>query len=62
MEKAPYSLGEVLAVAETHPFYKEDVQYPLDGKAIEELREKALKDKGAEEKLNTWPIIWKKNL
>lgn len=62
MELAPYSLGEVLAVAETHPFYKEEIQYPPDEKVIRELTEKALKEKGANEKLNLWPIIWKKNL
>lgn len=62
MENAPYSLGEVLAVAGTHPFYKEETQYPLDEKSIEELRQKALKVKGAEEKLKLWPILWKKHL
>lgn len=62
MGNSLYSLGEILAVAETHPFYKEEIQYPLDEKAIEELREKALEDTEAEEKLNIWPIIWKKNL
>lgn len=62
MEFAPHSLGEVLAVAQSHPFYKEEIQYPPDEEVIRELREKALEEKGAEEKLNLWPIIWKKNL
>lgn len=62
MDLAPYSLGEVLAVAETHPFYNEEIRYPPDGKAIEQLREKVSKQEGANEKLSSWPIIWKKSL
>lgn len=62
MKIAPYSLGEVLAVAETHPFYNEDIQYPPEEKLIQELKEKALKDEAAKNKLNVWPLIWKKNL
>jgi hypothetical protein len=62
MDIAPYSLGEILAVAETHPFYKEDIQYPLGEKAIRTLREEALKDSESDQKFNLWPIIWKTNL
>lgn len=62
MENAPYSLGEVLVVAETHPFYKEEIQYPPEENIIRELREKALTNEAAEKRLRVWPIIWKKNL
>lgn len=62
MKIAPYSLGEVLAVAEIHPFYKEEIQYAPEEKIIRELREKASTDEAAEKKLNVWSITWKKNL
>lgn len=62
MDFLPYSLEEVLAVAQTHPFYNEEIQYPPDENVIRELRERAPKDKETEEKLKSWPIIWKKNL
>lgn len=62
MKIAAYSLGEVLAVAEIHPFYKEDIQYPPEEKLIRELREKALTDETAKKKLNVWPLTWKKSL
>jgi hypothetical protein len=58
----PFSLGEVLAVAEIHPFYKEEIQYPPEEKIIRELGEKVSTDEAADKKLNLWPITWKKNL
>ncbi|KAL6895097.1 hypothetical protein GGI43DRAFT_429203 [Trichoderma evansii] len=62
MEFAPHSLREILAVAKIHPFYEEEIQYPPSQKVVQEVREKALKEKEAEDTFKLWPIIWKKNL
>lgn len=41
MEMTPerYSLAEVLAVAQRHPFYRPDVQYPPNAEAVKATRE-----------------------
>jgi hypothetical protein len=61
MEFAPHSLGEVLAVAQIHPFYEEEIQYPPDEQTVQAVRE-IVANKQTEHELKSRPIIWKKDL
>ncbi|KAF5879011.1 uncharacterized protein Bfra_006216 [Botrytis fragariae] len=61
MATGTYSLAEVLAVAENHPFYNENILYPADSKSVTKLQESAFsKEKKAD--LEEQPLLDKKTL
>ncbi|CZR38165.1 uncharacterized protein FPRO_06644 [Fusarium proliferatum ET1] len=55
-----YSLADVLAVAQIHPFYC-STQYPPDDKTIQDAREKAA-SKYERPDLKSWPLLRKADL
>ena len=61
MHPESYSLAEVLAVADIHPFYNSEVQYPPQPDAIQHARESATKT-ATEVNLHTRPMVTKKDL
>ncbi|KAM0137032.1 hypothetical protein ACHAP3_004370 [Botrytis cinerea] len=61
MATETYSLAEVLAVAENHPFYNESILYPADSKTDTKLQESAIsKAKGID--FQQQPLLDKKVL
>ncbi|TGO44720.1 hypothetical protein BCON_0471g00040 [Botryotinia convoluta] len=61
MATGRYSLAEVLAVAENHPFYNEGILYPADLKTVMKLQESTFsKEKRAD--LQEQPLLDKKTL
>lgn len=63
METTPecYSLAEVLAVAQIHPFYHPDVQYPPNAKALKATRE-LVANEAIPVNLLTQPLLQKKSM
>ncbi|KAF7906960.1 uncharacterized protein EAF01_004547 [Botrytis porri] len=60
MDTGAYTLAEVMAVAENHPFYNEDIFYPADSKTVIKLQESAFsKEKKVD--LQEQPLLDKKN-
>lgn len=58
-----YSLADVLAVADIHPFYSPNVQYPPDAQALRLVREQAAGTTPADaSRLKARPLLWKKDL
>jgi hypothetical protein len=56
-----YSLAEVMAIAELHPFYNEDVKYPLNLDEISSLQELGVDEK-KEHNIKHQPLLHKKTL
>ncbi|KAF5135113.1 hypothetical protein E5D57_005757 [Metarhizium anisopliae] len=56
-----YTLSDVLAVAKSHPFYDQDVQYPPDSETIEKLREQS-REQPESDGLKLQPLLRKKDL
>ncbi|KAM0123574.1 hypothetical protein ACHAO1_011263 [Botrytis cinerea] len=61
MATGTYSLAEVLAVAENHPFYNESILYPADSKTVTKLQESAI-SKAKEINFQQQPLLDKKVL
>ncbi|EMR90846.1 hypothetical protein ACHAPC_011178 [Botrytis cinerea] len=61
MATGTYSLAEVLAVAEKHPFYNESILYPADSKTVTKLQESAI-SKAKEINFQQQPLLDKKVL
>ncbi|KAK6593629.1 hypothetical protein H4I95_11418 [Botrytis cinerea] len=61
MATRTYSLAEVLAVAENHPFYNESILYPADSKTVTKLQESAI-SKAKEINFQQQPLLDKKVL
>ncbi|QLI72200.1 uncharacterized protein G6M90_00g081810 [Metarhizium brunneum] len=56
-----YTLSDVLAVAKSHPFYDQDIQYPPDSETIEKLREQS-REQPESDGLKLQPLLRKKDL
>ncbi|KAI0002718.1 hypothetical protein F4779DRAFT_622163 [Xylariaceae sp. FL0662B] len=61
MEAEFYSLADVLAVANTHPFYVSSIKYPPDAQAIHAVRRKTAEQQ-TEVDLTLQPLLRKKDL
>lgn len=61
MESTTYSLSDILTVAELHPFYNSDVQYPPDEPAIRVALESNA-GSSSKEKLEQQPLLLKNTL
>ncbi|KAI0546939.1 hypothetical protein F4679DRAFT_575119 [Xylaria curta] len=55
------SLTDVLAIAEIHPFYNREREYPPDASAIQVAREQAA-EQSSEVDPKYFPLLWKKHL
>lgn len=56
-----FSLAEVQAVAQRHPFYNPEAQYPPDAATVKEIRE-LLIGQEAKSNLEKQPLLDKKTL
>lgn len=56
-----YSISSVLAVAKKHSFYDQNVTYPPDLDAVENIVKQSAVDEKANE-LSSWPLLYKKSL
>jgi hypothetical protein len=62
MENELYSLADVLAIANIHPFYAPDIEYPPDADAIHRAMARAVKQPTTEADLESRPLLQKKDL
>jgi phenylacetate-coenzyme A ligase PaaK-like adenylate-forming protein len=57
-----YTLADVLAVADIHPFYDPDVQYPPDATIVQQARDRATETLSDVIQLKDRQLLWKKDL
>ena len=57
----PYSLGQVLAIGQIHPFYNSEFEYPPNPEAVQTLQAQETEDADDIE-LNSFGILSKKAL
>lgn len=61
MTMKSFSLSEVLAVANRHPFYNPEIQYPLDETALQAVRDWAVKNQTGVD-LRSQPLLHKNDM
>ncbi|BAE59594.1 hypothetical protein BDV35DRAFT_372926 [Aspergillus flavus] len=61
MTMKSFSLSEVLAVANRHPFYNPEIQYPLDETALQAVRDWAVKNQTGVD-LRSQPLLHKNDI
>lgn len=57
----PFSLADILAIAQIHPFYASDVKYPPDADTIQRVR-KQLSQGKVETNWKTQAVLWRSTL
>lgn len=57
-----YTLADVLSVADIHPFYNPDVQYPPDATIVQQARDRATETPSDVIQLKDRQLLWKKDL
>ncbi|KAI9046319.1 uncharacterized protein KD926_004157 [Aspergillus affinis] len=60
MPPQQYSLADVLSIAQIHPFYRADIQYPPDADAIHHVLSSATKPQGSD--ILIQPLLEKKSI
>jgi hypothetical protein len=62
MDNELYSLSDVLAIANIHPFYVPSIEYPPDANTIHATRERAAEKPTKASDLTLKPLLRKKDL
>lgn len=57
-----HSLAEVLAIAQIHPFYASDVEYPPGADTLQTIRSQSSEEIADLNDLQQRPLLWKKDL